>query len=128
MGIDATRKWAGEGFERRWPDEIVMSGEVRRRVDALWPALGITGRGRVDPVPGGSDRPFRYNRESMRALVVDPNEESRDVLRRAFAAAAEQVRSVDGIEPALRQQDAFAPDVLVVALDPPEGDALAYLE
>jgi 4-hydroxy-3-polyprenylbenzoate decarboxylase len=42
MGIDATRKWEGEGFERRWPDEIRMSEEVRRRVDALWPALGIT--------------------------------------------------------------------------------------
>ena len=41
MGIDATRKWKEEGFERRWPDEIVMSEEVRRRVDALWPALQI---------------------------------------------------------------------------------------
>jgi len=41
MGVDATRKWPGEGFERRWPDEIVMSPEVRQRVDLLWPSLGI---------------------------------------------------------------------------------------
>ncbi len=41
MGIDATRKWKEEGFERRWPDEIVMSAEVRKKVDALWPSLGI---------------------------------------------------------------------------------------
>ena len=41
MGIDATRKWKGEGFDRRWPDEIVMSREVKARVDELWPSLGI---------------------------------------------------------------------------------------
>ncbi|HYB54287.1 MAG TPA: UbiD family decarboxylase domain-containing protein, partial [Thermoanaerobaculia bacterium] len=41
MGIDATRKWPEEGFGRRWPDEIMMSPEVRRRVDLLWPSLGI---------------------------------------------------------------------------------------
>ena len=41
MGIDATRKWKEEGFTRRWPDEIVMSEDVRRRVDSIWPELGI---------------------------------------------------------------------------------------
>ncbi|HSD72851.1 MAG TPA: menaquinone biosynthesis decarboxylase [Thermoanaerobaculia bacterium] len=41
IGIDATRKWKEEGFARRWPDEISMSEEVRRRVDAIWPELGI---------------------------------------------------------------------------------------
>lgn len=41
MGIDATRKWKEEGFQRRWPDEIVMSGEVKKRVDELWSTLGI---------------------------------------------------------------------------------------
>jgi 4-hydroxy-3-polyprenylbenzoate decarboxylase len=39
VGIDATKKLPGEGFHRRWPDEIVMSPEVRARVDGLWPAL-----------------------------------------------------------------------------------------
>jgi 4-hydroxy-3-polyprenylbenzoate decarboxylase len=41
IGIDATRKWKEEGFGRRWPDQIVMSEEVRRRIDAIWPELGI---------------------------------------------------------------------------------------
>jgi 4-hydroxy-3-polyprenylbenzoate decarboxylase len=41
MGIDATRKWKEEGFDRRWPDEIVMSDEVKRRVDEIWQSLGI---------------------------------------------------------------------------------------
>jgi 4-hydroxy-3-polyprenylbenzoate decarboxylase len=45
MGIDATRKWKEEGFERRWPDEIRMSPEVRARIDALWPTLGIGSKG-----------------------------------------------------------------------------------
>ena len=41
MGIDVTRKWKEEGFERRWPDEILMSADVKKKIDALWPALGI---------------------------------------------------------------------------------------
>jgi len=36
MGIDATRKWPGEGFTRPWPDVIEMPAEIKRRVDALW--------------------------------------------------------------------------------------------
>jgi 4-hydroxy-3-polyprenylbenzoate decarboxylase len=46
VGVDATRKWKEEGFERRWPDPIVMSPEVRRRIDALWPSLKIPTPGR----------------------------------------------------------------------------------
>ena len=45
MGIDATRKWKEEGFTRRWPDEIVMSEDVQRRIDEIWPDLGIRLRG-----------------------------------------------------------------------------------
>ena len=41
MGVDATRKWPQEGFQREWPDEILMTEEVKRRVDALWPNLGL---------------------------------------------------------------------------------------
>ncbi|OGH94916.1 MAG: menaquinone biosynthesis decarboxylase [Candidatus Melainabacteria bacterium GWA2_34_9] len=33
MGIDATKKWAEEGFTRDWPDEIVMSEDIKKRVD-----------------------------------------------------------------------------------------------
>jgi 4-hydroxy-3-polyprenylbenzoate decarboxylase len=39
MGIDATRKWAAEGFSRPWPDEIVMDAKTRALVDAKWNAL-----------------------------------------------------------------------------------------
>jgi 4-hydroxy-3-polyprenylbenzoate decarboxylase len=41
MGIDATKKWASEGFERRWPDVITMSDDVKQRVDALWKQVGM---------------------------------------------------------------------------------------
>jgi len=40
-GIDATRKWASEGFTRPWPDEIVMDENTKKRVDALWKSLAI---------------------------------------------------------------------------------------
>ncbi len=43
MGIDGTRKWPEEGFDRVWPDIIEMDEEVRRRVDELWPRLGLGG-------------------------------------------------------------------------------------
>jgi 4-hydroxy-3-polyprenylbenzoate decarboxylase len=45
MGIDATRKWPEEGFTRDWPDVIRMDDATKRKVDALWPSLGI-GRAR----------------------------------------------------------------------------------
>lgn len=41
LGIDATRKWPEEGFTREWPDEVVMSDGVKRRVDAIWNKLGL---------------------------------------------------------------------------------------
>ncbi len=36
LGIDATRKLAGEGFKRPWPPLIRMHDDVRRRIDALF--------------------------------------------------------------------------------------------
>jgi len=41
MGIDATRKWPGEGFDRPWPDEITMNEVTKQRVDGLWKELGL---------------------------------------------------------------------------------------
>ena len=41
MGIDGTKKWPEEGFDREWPDKIVMSDEVREKVDKLWSSLGL---------------------------------------------------------------------------------------
>jgi 4-hydroxy-3-polyprenylbenzoate decarboxylase len=39
MGIDATRKWASEGFTRPWPGEIVMDSKTKTQVDTKWQAL-----------------------------------------------------------------------------------------
>jgi 4-hydroxy-3-polyprenylbenzoate decarboxylase len=41
MGIDATRKWKEEGFNREWPDKIVMTEEVKKKIDRIWKELGI---------------------------------------------------------------------------------------
>ncbi|MFB6283292.1 MAG: menaquinone biosynthesis decarboxylase [Halobacteria archaeon] len=41
MGIDATRPWESEGFEREWPDEIEMDPEVVDMVDKNWGEYGI---------------------------------------------------------------------------------------
>jgi 4-hydroxy-3-polyprenylbenzoate decarboxylase len=41
MGIDATRKWASEGFARPWPDEILMDEKTKELVDRKWKELGI---------------------------------------------------------------------------------------
>ena len=41
MGIDATRKWAAEGFSRPWPEMLAMPAEVKAKVDAMWSKLGI---------------------------------------------------------------------------------------
>ena len=41
MGVDATKKWPGEGFTRPWPDVIRMPDDVRARVDALWKKAGL---------------------------------------------------------------------------------------
>jgi 4-hydroxy-3-polyprenylbenzoate decarboxylase len=36
LGIDATRKLAGEGFKRPWPPIIRMSEDVRGKIDVLF--------------------------------------------------------------------------------------------
>ncbi len=41
VGFDCTRKLPEEGFRRPWPEKIAMSQEVRERIDALWPSLGL---------------------------------------------------------------------------------------
>lgn len=40
MGLDATNKWTGE-TTREWGRPIVMSGEVKSRVDEMWDELAI---------------------------------------------------------------------------------------
>ncbi len=41
MGIDGTRKWKSEGFNREWPNEITMSKEIRDRVNKRWSEYGL---------------------------------------------------------------------------------------
>ncbi|MDL2281255.1 menaquinone biosynthesis decarboxylase [Selenomonadales bacterium OttesenSCG-928-I06] len=41
IGIDATKKWPEEGHTRPWPDEIVMSKDIKDLVDAKWNSLGL---------------------------------------------------------------------------------------
>jgi 4-hydroxy-3-polyprenylbenzoate decarboxylase len=41
MGIDATKKWQEEGYQREWPDEIHMSEEIKRLVDKRWKEYGL---------------------------------------------------------------------------------------
>jgi 3-polyprenyl-4-hydroxybenzoate decarboxylase len=45
MGVEVTRKSLSEGFTRAWPDEIKMDAEVKKRIDGLWPTLGLGARG-----------------------------------------------------------------------------------
>jgi 4-hydroxy-3-polyprenylbenzoate decarboxylase len=47
MGIDATKKMPEEGFTRSWPAVIEMAPEVKAKVDAMWPRLGL------GPLPTG---------------------------------------------------------------------------
>jgi 4-hydroxy-3-polyprenylbenzoate decarboxylase len=41
MGVDATRKWKAEGFDRPWPSMIEMDRATKAKVDAMWVKLGI---------------------------------------------------------------------------------------
>jgi 4-hydroxy-3-polyprenylbenzoate decarboxylase len=41
LGIDATKKLPEEGFAREWPGLILMDDATKRRVDELWPTLGL---------------------------------------------------------------------------------------
>jgi 4-hydroxy-3-polyprenylbenzoate decarboxylase len=41
MGVDATKKWPEEGYQREWPDEIHMSEEMKNLVDKRWKEYGL---------------------------------------------------------------------------------------
>ena len=41
MGIDATTKWAEEGYQREWPEEIRMSDDVITLVNEKWKKYGF---------------------------------------------------------------------------------------
>lgn len=41
IGVDATRKLREEGLDRDWPDDIVMTEEIKARVDGRWDSYGL---------------------------------------------------------------------------------------
>jgi len=41
MGIDATKKWREEGFQRDWPEEMKMPEEIVELVDKRWKEYGF---------------------------------------------------------------------------------------
>lgn len=41
IGIDATKTWPEEGHTREWPDEINMSDDIKKLVNAKWQELGL---------------------------------------------------------------------------------------
>ncbi|MDI9636821.1 menaquinone biosynthesis decarboxylase [Geitlerinema splendidum] len=42
IGFDCTHKWPGEnGFNRDFPKLITMADDVKAKIDALWPKLGL---------------------------------------------------------------------------------------
>ncbi len=63
----------------------------------------------------------------MKALIVDSNPDSRDALRRAFVAADCPTRGFSGLVEAERALSDFAPEIVVVSLDAPDGDPEAFL-
>jgi len=52
LGIDATAKWASEGYPRTWPEVARMSDAVRTRVSERWGELGLA----MPPTAGGDGR------------------------------------------------------------------------
>ena len=64
----------------------------------------------------------------MKVLLVDPQDESRDALRRSFAGAGDQVRGVPSLAEAGRQLLEFSPDAVVAALDFPEEDLHVFFD
>jgi 4-hydroxy-3-polyprenylbenzoate decarboxylase len=41
VGIDATRKWSSEGYNRVWPEEVKMPQAIEELVDRRWKEYGF---------------------------------------------------------------------------------------
>lgn len=63
----------------------------------------------------------------MKVLVVDPAPDSRDALRQAISGAGAQFRGLASLAEARRHLAGYQPDVVVAALDLPDGDASLFL-
>ena len=56
IGIDATRKSVAEGMERPWPEDIVMTDEIKRLVTSRWQEYGLDAKYIADSVQRSADR------------------------------------------------------------------------
>ncbi|MEP6993457.1 MAG: helix-turn-helix domain-containing protein [Acidobacteriota bacterium] len=63
----------------------------------------------------------------MKVLIVDPNPESRDALRRAFGSLDCPVRSFSGLTEGVRALTDFDPEIVVASLDAGDASAEAFL-
>ncbi|HEV8608956.1 MAG TPA: helix-turn-helix domain-containing protein [Thermoanaerobaculia bacterium] len=63
----------------------------------------------------------------MKVLVVDPDPESRDALRRAFSASGGQIRGVASAAEGSRHLAELLPDIVVAAVDLPNSGAERFL-
>src|SRR5262245_639088 len=64
----------------------------------------------------------------MKTLIIDPNAQSRDALRRAFQASGEQVRSFESASEGRRHLSDFLPDIFVLALGPDNEETWSLLD
>ena len=130
MGIDATRKWKEEGFDREWPELITMDAETKRRVDEMWGKLGInlaevSGQRTGGQAVRGNEQP--YSRPSVRQSGRPPAREGQ-----TFAGESLLVRYINfvklphtlfalpfallGVLAASRMEQVTPRDVLLVVL------------
>ena len=63
----------------------------------------------------------------MKVLVVDPDPESRDALRRAFAASGDRARCVAGASEGRRYLEELRPNLVIAAADLPDGAGESFL-
>ena len=93
MGIDATRKWASEGFTRPWPDEIIMDSKTKARVDSKsgkrWQKE--LGDGVIQRTCWKLRYPFKPSLSALRGLVP-PHLQHRQarILGKSLASVAER--------------------------------------
>lgn len=64
----------------------------------------------------------------MKILVVDPQPDSRDALRRAFSGEGDQIRGVATLPEGSRQLEELHPDAIVVALDFAEEEVYGFFD
>jgi 4-hydroxy-3-polyprenylbenzoate decarboxylase len=120
MAIDGTKKWPEEGYKRDFPDVCTQSDDVKERVDAMWPSLGI----QLSSATGGKARvePKLSRRVAAPTEHADGNREmfdriapTYDRLNRVMSLGIDRrwrVRAVEMLRPAIEASPRSRPRVL----------------